>query len=101
MAVVGCSHASVPPPARAVSGPPKVDTRSWLERTGPRTLVKDVPNVDVTVTRREGPMSIDRALRILTVIATRCYSDDIEETPLAIFNPQPRDVPMTVTIDTP
>jgi hypothetical protein len=98
MAAVGCSHAAAP--AQVSMRTPKVDTRSWLERTGPRTLVKDVPNVDVTVTRREGPTSIDRALRILTVIATRCYSDDIEGTPLAIFNPEPRDVPMTVTIET-
>lgn len=107
VALGGCTSRS---PARtAAQAPPPRSTsehgavapkKSFLERTGPRLLVKDVPHVDTTVTRREGPASLEAALRVITVIATHCYTDDIQNTPLIIFHPEPMDVPITMTIDT-
>lgn len=91
--VLGCAHATPPPPPIAR---PVAPTLSFLERARPHHPVKDVTHVEVSVQRREGPESIILGFATIDRLATACYR---EEEALVIF-PTDFETSVTMTIDT-
>ena len=91
----GCTTAAPAHPHEVPVSPPV--RASFLERTRPYPPPKDVPHVDVTVRRREGPDALEWSLPAIRDVANACYLDDVA-TSLRFEDYD--DTPFVMSIDT-